>query len=140
MVVEQKKLQDSGELIVGALARVIDQPQQPPPTAGGQAIDGEHLARMTLGDTSLEREVLALFDRQAEILLPRIKADAQGAAAAGLAHTLKGSAASIGAFRVARAAAAVEQATDQGLAVAIEELGSALAETSAEIARLLRVR
>jgi HPt (histidine-containing phosphotransfer) domain-containing protein len=100
----------------------------------------DHLARMTLGETSLEREVLALFDRQAEILLPRIKADAKGAAAAGLAHTLKGSASSIGAFRVARAAAAVEQATDQGLAAAIDELGAALAETSAEIARLLQRR
>jgi HPt (histidine-containing phosphotransfer) domain-containing protein len=140
MVVEQNKKQDSGEVILGALARVIDQPQQLPPAADGQAIDVEHLARMTLGETSLEREVLALFERQAEILLPRIKADAKGAAAAGLAHTLKGSASSIGAFRVARAAAAVEQATDQGLAAAIDELGAALAETSAEIARLLRMR
>jgi len=126
---------------LGALAKVIDQPPQLPPVAGGQAIDVEHLARMTLGEASLEREVLALFDRQAEILLPRIKADAfGGAGVGGLAHTLKGSASSIGAFRVARAAAAVEQASEQGLAAAIDELGAALAETSAEIARLLRMR
>ncbi len=46
---------------------MIDQP------ASGVAIDTEHLARMTLGERSLEREVLALFDRQADILLPRIR-------------------------------------------------------------------
>jgi HPt (histidine-containing phosphotransfer) domain-containing protein len=119
---------------VNALARIADQPVS---TADGSAIDVEHLSRMTLGERSLEREVLALFDRQAEILLPRIRAGAQ---IAGLAHTLKGSAASIGAFRVARAAAAVEQADDAGLAAAIDELGAALAETSAEIAQLLQAR
>src|ERR1700750_2204878 len=32
------------------------------------AIDVEHLARMTLGERSLEREVLELFDRQGELL------------------------------------------------------------------------
>ena len=31
---------------------------------------------MTLGERSLEREVLALFDRQAEMLLPRIRGGA----------------------------------------------------------------
>jgi HPt (histidine-containing phosphotransfer) domain-containing protein len=123
---------------VGALARVFDQP--PPSSApDGHAIDAEHLSRMTLGEPSLEREVLALFDRQAQILLPRIQSGARGATA-GLAHTLKGSASSIGAFRVARAAEAVEQASGEGLAAAIDELGDALAETSAEIARLLRAR
>ena len=64
---------------------------------------------MTLGELSLQREVLALFDRQADILLPRIRRGAPAVAAAS-AHTLKGSAAGIGAFRVARAAEAVEQA------------------------------
>ena len=31
---------------------------------------------MTLGERSLEREVLALFDRQADMLLPRIRSGA----------------------------------------------------------------
>jgi HPt (histidine-containing phosphotransfer) domain-containing protein len=129
---------------VGALARVVDEPPQPSPAADGRAIDAEHLSRMTLGEPSLEREVLALFERQAEILLPRIRSGARTGgghgAASGLAHTLKGSASSIGAFRVAKAAAAVEQASGEGLAAAIDDLSAALAETSAEIARLLRVR
>ena len=70
------------------------------------AIDTEHLARMTLGERSLEREVLELFGRQADMLLPRIRRGDPALAAAS-AHTLKGSAVGIGAFGVARAAEAV---------------------------------
>ena len=63
---------------------------------------------MTLGERSLEREVLQLFDRQSTLLLARMRAaDAGGVGA--LAHTLKGSARGIGAWRVARAAEAVER-------------------------------
>ena len=51
-----------------AVARVID--QSPPPGASAGAIDTQHLSRMTLGEHSLQREVLALFDRQVDILLP----------------------------------------------------------------------
>jgi HPt (histidine-containing phosphotransfer) domain-containing protein len=126
---------------LGALARVIEEPL--PQSKTERAIDAEHLSRMTLGEVSLEREVLALFERQSAILLPRIRSGAQGSGAKstmGLAHTLKGSASSIGAFRVAQAAACVEQADAAGLAAAIEELSAALAETSVEIARLLRQR
>jgi len=101
------------------------------------AIDASHLARMTLGERSLEREVLALFDRQAELLLPRIRCGSAPVAAAS-AHTLKGSALGIGAFAVARAAEAVERADDAELPRAIDVLGEALAMASAEIARLLQ--
>jgi len=107
----------------------------------GQAIDIEHLSRMTLGEHSLKREVLALFDRQADILLPRIRRGAPAMAAASV-HTLKGSAVGIGAFKVARAAEAVEQARGQAkeaaIAAAIDTLAAVLDEAKAEIARLLR--
>ena len=73
-----------------AVARVIDQPS-PPRGADAAAIDTEHLSRMTLGELSLQREVLALFDRQADMLLPRIRRG-EPAVAAASAHTLKGSA------------------------------------------------
>lgn len=99
------------------------------------AIDIQHLSRMTLGERSLEREVLALFDRQADMLLPRIRTGAPALAQAA-AHTLKGSAVGIGAFKVAEAAEAFEQAKD---AAAIETLAAVLDEAKAEIARLLRV-
>ena len=100
------------------------------------AIDVEHLARMTLGERSLEREVLALFDRQADMLLPRIRRGDPALAAAS-AHTLKGSAVGIGAFGVARAAEAVERARDGSTAAAIDTLAAVLEEAKAEIARLL---
>jgi HPt (histidine-containing phosphotransfer) domain-containing protein len=117
---------------LGRLA-VID----PATSPAEPAIDLAHLARMTLGERSLEREVLALFDRQTELLLPRIRT-AKRPAAATLAHTMKGSALGIGAWRVARAAEAVELATERELPAAVEVLGAAVAETCNEIARLLR--
>ena len=65
-------------------------------------IDIEHLQRMTLGDAGLEREVLAMFSAQAVGLIGTLAALPADAGA--LAHTLKGSARAIGAFRVADAA------------------------------------
>ena len=91
---------------------------------------------MTLGERSLEREVLALFDRQADMLLPRIRRGNPAMAAAS-AHTLKGSAVGIGAFKVAEAAEAVEQAADHAVAAAVDVLAVVLEEAKAEIARLL---
>jgi HPt (histidine-containing phosphotransfer) domain-containing protein len=123
-----------------ALATTTEPELAPRSVAAEPAIDGEHLARMTLGERSLEREVLALFDRQADLLLPRIRGGTPPLAAAS-AHTLKGSAVGIGAFRVARAAEAVEQASkrreDGAMAAAVERLDAALIEVKTEIARML---
>jgi HPt (histidine-containing phosphotransfer) domain-containing protein len=109
----------------------------PPLMPGEDVIDLGHLSRMTLGERSLEREVLELFGRQAEILLPRIAAGSPMLAAAA-AHTLKGSAVGIGAWRVARAAEAVELAGSVALAAAVEALGAAVDEAKDTIAGLLR--
>jgi HPt (histidine-containing phosphotransfer) domain-containing protein len=103
-------------------------------------IDRAHLARMTYGDRSLERELLELFERQAEILLARMR-DSGAAALAGLAHTLKGSAVAIGAVGVAEAAAAAEQAA--GLApserrAAIARLAAAVDRVRPEITAMLQ--
>jgi HPt (histidine-containing phosphotransfer) domain-containing protein len=89
-------------------------------------IDEDHLGRMTLGDRSLEREVLEIFARQTTLTLDRI-AGADPARAAAAAHTLKGSACGIGAWRVARAAERLEQAA------ADESLGGAMREAIAEL-------
>jgi HPt (histidine-containing phosphotransfer) domain-containing protein len=109
------------------------------------AIDEGHLGRMTLGDRRLEREVLELFLRQTTIMLSRI-ADAAPPLAAAAAHTLKGSARGIGAWRVARAAELLEQAAggDDGrrgldLAEAIAELKAASLEAGAAIGARLTV-
>jgi hypothetical protein len=85
------------------LAHMASPPLQP----DDQPIDFAHLFRMTLGDHGLECEVLALFDRQAEMLIGRMAAAGPSAVAA-LAHTLKGSARGIGAWGVASAAEALE--------------------------------
>src|SRR5262245_264700 len=82
----------------------------PAPTlAPDEPIDRTHLYKMTLGDRSLEAEVLRLFERQSAMLLGRM-ADADAAKLRALAHTLNGSARGIGAWRVAHAAQAVEAA------------------------------
>ena len=115
------------------------------------AIDEIHLGRMTLGDRRLEREVLELFLRQTTIMLDRI-VNAEPPLAAAAAHTLKGSARGIGAWRVARAAELLEQAAGGGrrrrrrparsgrdLAEAIEELKAASLEAGAAIGGRLTV-
>ncbi|MGA7583365.1 MAG: Hpt domain-containing protein [Pseudolabrys sp.] len=68
------------------------------PAHGYAVLDRAHLTRMTFNDPSLEQEVLQLFERQAELLMVRIRKSAP-AAIATLAHTLKGSAVGIGADR-----------------------------------------
>jgi HPt (histidine-containing phosphotransfer) domain-containing protein len=102
-------------------------------------IDLVHLARMTLGDRGLEREVLALFDRQATVLMSRMRAASPGAVTS-VAHTLKGSARGVGAWRVAAAAEAVEVAAsgEGDLSAAITRLAAVAEEARAVIAELLR--
>ena len=103
-------------------------------------LDRDHLARMTFGDRSLEREVLQLFDRQSELLLERMRAS-EPAGIATLAHTLKGSAVGIGATRVASAAAEVEataQAKPGESSRAIDALAQAVEEARAAISALIR--
>ena len=64
--------------------------------AADDVLDEHHLRRMTLGDQSLEREVLQVFARQITLMLKRI-ARAEPPHAAAAAHTLKGSARGLGA-------------------------------------------
>ena len=62
---------------------------------------------MTFGDGALERELLQLFDRQAELLLERMReAMPRGRRARAYAQRFGGG---LGAFGVAPAAAAVER-------------------------------
>ena len=103
------------------------------------ALDLDHLGRMTLGDAALERDVLRLFDRQSEMLTERLR-DASASAAASCAHTLKGSARGIGAWRLARAAEQVERVVAGGepeLTAAIARLAGAIEETRSAIAKRL---
>lgn len=108
-----------------------------PPLPAEPAFDRAHLARMTFGDGALERELLQLFDRQVVLLLERMQSAERGAIAT-LAHTLKGSAAGLGAVGVAEAAAAVERAPGvRERHAAIDALSQAVAHARAAIADML---
>jgi HPt (histidine-containing phosphotransfer) domain-containing protein len=123
-------------LATGAVEHV----SAPPLVPVGQPIDLAHLARMTLGDLSLEREVLQLFGRQADMLVTRMQTAAPAVVAAA-AHTLKGSARGIGAWEVADAAEKVELATSAAEAeirAAVDRVCSAIDEVTVVIAELLR--
>jgi HPt (histidine-containing phosphotransfer) domain-containing protein len=122
-----------------ASLRAINPKDAPALAPNDRPIDLVHLARMTLGDRSLEREVLQLFDRQVTLLLARMRA-AGPEGVATLAHTLKGSARGIGAWRVARAAEAAELAEGsdgEAVAKALDQLAAACDEARAVIAELL---
>jgi HPt (histidine-containing phosphotransfer) domain-containing protein len=99
---------------------------------GGSAcpIDLVHLARQTMGDSALESELLALFDRQAGQIAEQLgrcdldRARVPGAdivsgidtaAQVDLAHKLKGSARAVGAHEVAAAAENYEHCASKGI-------------------------
>ncbi len=104
------------------------------------AIDRKHLTRMTFGDRDLERDLLQLFARQAGLLVERMRASEPSATAC-LAHTLKGSAAGVGAANVAAAAEAVELAAAAGVAdcgPAVDRLAVTIERARDVIADMLR--
>ena len=90
----------------------VDWMPSPPLVPEDGPIDFDHLHRMTLGDDSLEREVLAMFAGQAAELAASLAQLPPNAAI--LTHKLKGSARAIGAIHVAAAAADLETALRNG--------------------------
>jgi HPt (histidine-containing phosphotransfer) domain-containing protein len=110
----------------------------PPLVPDDGPIDIAHLQRMTLGDASLEREVLAMFAAQAAGLLQALANWPADAAA--LAHTLKGSARAIGAFAVADAASSLELLIRDGgdPKRALVELDDAVAQARSAIDEMLQ--
>jgi len=110
----------------------------PPLAPDDGPIDLAQLQRATFGDAALEREVLAMFVGQAARLIGMLSAMPPDAVA--LAHTLKGSARAIGAFRVADAASELELAVRNGCepAAHLAELKDTVAEASCAIEAILR--
>jgi HPt (histidine-containing phosphotransfer) domain-containing protein len=110
----------------------------PPLAPADGPLDLEHLRRATLGDAGLEREVLAMFVGQAARLVGALGTMSPDAGR--LAHTLKGSAGAIGAFRVAEAACELERAIQNGddPAPSLAELRDAVAEARGAIDAILR--
>lgn len=101
----------------------VNPAQEPAP------IDLAHLSRHTLGNRDLEREVLLLFARQADLLVGRIDAEeAAGKDLADTVHTISGSAKGIGAWKVSAAAEAAETALRSGTKTDLSSLRAALEE------------
>jgi HPt (histidine-containing phosphotransfer) domain-containing protein len=130
--------QDAAFTRMSLHAQRIEWMPSPPLAPDDGPIDLAHLARMTLGDAALERQVLGMFASQATSLI--VKLATLPAEAGALAHTLKGSARSIGAFRVAECAEALEAAIRQGenCAKRQTELKAAVADARAAIETILQ--
>ena len=116
----------------------VDWMPSPPLAPDDGPIDTDHLQRMTLGDASLEREVLAMFSGQAMRLMRELAAPSSDRRA--LVHMLKGSARAIGAFRVGEAAELLEAVLRQGddPSEALDELTDAVTGARAAIDEILR--
>ena len=103
--------------------------------AAARPIDLVHLHAQTMGDASLETEVLQLFARHARCCL-RDCAAGDAAAVCAAAHRLKGAAAAVGAFAVAAAAAALEASPEDAASAAA--LTAAVLEAESFILGLCR--
>jgi HPt (histidine-containing phosphotransfer) domain-containing protein len=116
----------------------VDWMPSPPLVPDDGPIDLDHLKRMTLGDESLEREVLAMFSAQSVSLIGALAA--LPAEAREIVHTLQGSARAIGAFAVADAAVSLETALKNGddPTEPLAELKDAVAQARTAIDVLLR--
>ena len=98
-------------------------------------VDLAHLARQTMGDRSLEQEVLALFVQHALSVRDKI-VDADLKDRLLLAHGLKGSARGVGAFAIADCATEIERQPEDGQA--LKRLGKLIDEVRDFIAAINR--
>lgn len=110
----------------------------PPLVPDDGPINFDHLSRMAMGDTALEREVLAMFAAQSSELIEKIVKMPSNVAA--LAHKLRGSAQAVGAFRITDAAEWLESALrdNSDSAEALMTLTDAVLEAKAEIDGILK--
>jgi HPt (histidine-containing phosphotransfer) domain-containing protein len=119
-----------------------------PPEKGRKSssrpVDLVHLSRYTLGERALEREVLQLFCTQSTIYLERLREASSDRDWKDAAHSLKGSAYAIGAWRAAEAAERAEALSGEALAQAralrLREIESSVREAETYIGALLETR
>jgi HPt (histidine-containing phosphotransfer) domain-containing protein len=95
-------------------------------------VDLVHLAHQTLGDVELEREVLAMFERNARIYLLRLRMALRPGERRSAAHLISGSARGVGAWRVADLARSLEEPSAQ-TSEALDALEAAIEEAVAFI-------
>ena len=100
-------------------------------------IDLVHLSRYTLGDSTLEREILQLFRAQSRIYLDRLQDAGATGAWCEAAHTIKGSARGIGAWKVAECAEKAEGCKSGKNQKVLGQLEAAINEANAFIKTIL---
>jgi len=98
------------------------------------AIDYDHLAQYTGGDSELEAEVFALFINQIESWSRLLEPDAADEDWAAAAHSLKGSARGVGAVELAEACAIGAAGEAARRSVAREKILSRMDQVKDEIA------
>ena len=112
--------------------------------ASSRPVDLVHLSRYTLGERALEREVLELVCAQSAIYVERLHAASSDKEWKDAAHSLKGSARAIGAWRAAAAAEHAETLAGDSLAhgrtAKLREIESSLGEARDYIGALLADR
>ena len=87
----------------------------------GEPVDLAYLARFTLGNATLEREVLQLFAAQIPLYLEALHGARVRKAWRDAAHCIKGSACAVGAWRLARCAQFAERVEVDGASAAPQE-------------------
>ena len=101
-------------------------------------LDRDHLARYTMGDVVLEREVLGLFIGQMPVTVASLRDSGDAVSWTRAAHTIKGSARAVGAWRLAQLAEHAEscssrherwQALADEIEIAVAEVHRHIAET-----------
>ena len=106
-----------------------------------EVLDLEHLRRQTAGDRALERELLDLFEVQCARLRRLIGEGGPVLGRADAAHTLKGSARAIGAWRLASVADSLEAVLrEDGAESAIAPLMAAFDEAIDATGQALAIR
>ena len=109
--------------------------------AGDRPIDLVHLSKYSMGDRDLEKQVLSLFSTQSTIYIERLREAESDRAWLEAVHTLKGSAAGVGAWRVAKYAGKVERlegSQRKALSTtAIRELSNSIEEVNKYIKDLI---
>jgi HPt (histidine-containing phosphotransfer) domain-containing protein len=114
--------------------------------AGPEVLDLDHLARYTMGNRDLERELLRLFRTQLRaqvtgVAQARDAPDPDGQAWRFATHTLKGVARSIGAWAIADTAEKLEQLGHDGnrgvYGRLMVDLAAQIAACEREIARIV---
>ena len=129
------------ELTVESIASISEDGAERGIPVSRRPVDLVHLARYTLGNRALEREVLELFRTQSQLYLDRLKDAESEQAWHDAAHTIVGSARGIGAWSVAKTAETAEELDSDAIRVSrdkvVESLESQIDEANGFIQALL---